>query len=93
MAASLEDVVLLLVRDGWLDSASLLSICAVYVEYGLLVDLVPTLMKVYFQSLQQPRFDYASQEVISKKRINQMPACAIHYSLDFGLVARFLGGE
>ena len=72
VAASLYNIVLFLLRDGWLDGASLFSICAVDVEYALLVDLVPTLMKVNFQSLQQPRFDYASQEVISKKRINQI---------------------
>ena len=50
-------------------------------------------MEVDFQSLRTPRFDYASQEVIPPHRIKQMASCAIHYGLDFGLVARFLGGE
>ena len=71
----------------------LLSLFVVDVEYELLVGLVPTLMKVDFQSLRTPRLDYASQEVIPKTKIKQLASCAIHYGLDFGLVARFLGGE
>ena len=50
-------------------------------------------MTVDFQSLRTPRLDYASQETIPPNRIKQMASCAIHYGLDFGLVARFLGGE
>ena len=61
-----------LVRYGWLDGASLLSLGAVDVEYELLVGLVPSLMKVNFQSLRNPRLDYASQEVIPPYRIKQM---------------------
>ena len=49
MAASLDNVVLFLVSYGWLDSAILLSVHAVDVEYVLLVDLVPNLMKVDFK--------------------------------------------
>ena len=93
VAASFDNGVVFLVRDVWLNDDMLLSIHGVDVEYSLLVDLVPTLMKVHFQSLQQPRYDYASQEVISRKSIKQMAACAIYYGLDFGLVASLLGGE
>ena len=62
-------------------------------EYDLLVCLVPTLMTVDFQSLRTPRLDYASQDTIPPHRIKQMASYAIHYGLDFDLVARFLGGE
>ena len=71
----------------------MIALGGVDVEYELMVRLVPTLMGVDFQSLRNPRFDYASQEVIPPHRIKQMASCAIHYRLDFGLVARFLGKE
>ena len=89
---SLDNVALFLVRDGWLDDVSLISLGEVDVEYELLVSLVPTFMTVDFQSIRTPRLDYASQDIIPPHRIKQMASCAIHYSLDFGLVARFLGG-
>ena len=93
VVASLNNVAFFLVRDGWLDDGTLTALGGVDVEYELMVRLVPILMEVDFQSLQNPRFDYAFQEVIPLHRINKMASCAIHYSLDFGLVARFLGRE
>ena len=40
-----------------------------------------------------PRHDYADQTEIDPKRVRLFAACAVHYNLDFGLVARYVGGE
>ncbi|KAL7517695.1 hypothetical protein ACHAWF_000146, partial [Thalassiosira exigua] len=46
-----------------------------------------------FSALQCSREDYAEQEEISNVRVRELTACTVHYGLDFGLVARYFGGE
>ncbi|KAL7525949.1 hypothetical protein ACHAWF_001576 [Thalassiosira exigua] len=46
-----------------------------------------------FSALQCAMEDYAEQEEISNMRVQELTACAVHFGLDFGLVAWYLGGE
>jgi hypothetical protein len=50
-------------------------------------------MRVDFSSLRIPRHNYATQVVIEPRRAWLLAACAVRYDLDFGLCARYLGGE
>ena len=56
---------------------------------------VPKLRRVDFSSLRMSRYNGATQAVIKTRRIwlLLLIACAAHYDLDFGLCARYLGGE
>ena len=50
-------------------------------------------MRVDFSSLRIPRHDYSTQVVIGPRRAWLLVACVVHYDLDFGLCARYLGRD
>ena len=50
-------------------------------------------MCVNFSGLRVPHCDYTVPVEIKPHRIWLLVVCAVHYDLDFGLCARYLGGE
>ena len=62
-------------------------------DYEAIIVNVPKLLNVDFSSLRLPRHDYISQVQIEPRRVWLLAACAVHYTLDFGLCIRYLDGE
>ena len=90
---SLDNGALFLVRDGWLIPESLAAIKSVDPDYEAMVRDVAYLKDLDFSSLRDRRPHYATQTEIPIARTAMMGALAIHYGLDYGLVARYLGRE
>ena len=54
---------------------------------------MPRLMRVDVFSLRMLQYDYATQAVIESRQAWLLTACAVHCNLDFGLCAKYVGGE
>ena len=96
-AATGATVLFVMIKQGWFEDGAFEGVALARIvlsdmhpDYESMIVTVPKLMNVDFSSLRIPRYDYASQTEIDKRRVWLLAACAVHYNLDFGLVVRFL---
>jgi hypothetical protein len=82
-----------LIKLNWLDNESLGVRSTIHPGFEAMVISIPRLLQVDFTSLKDPVLNYASHTSIAPTRVRLLTACAVHYSLDFGLVTRYLGGN
>ena len=87
--------VFFLIRDEWLlgDGEALAALASLHPDFDAMITSVPRLRRLDFSSLRLPLPDYNQHTTIDQDRVRLFAACAIHYGLDFGLVARYLDGE
>jgi len=53
----------------------------------------PTLVKIDFSPLREPRYNYELQKEISQHRVDMASAAMIHFGLEIGKVMRYMKGE
>eukprot|EP00804_Cyclotella_cryptica_P009920 CCRYP_017350-RA/>CCRYP_017350-RA protein AED:0.48 eAED:-0.34 QI:0/0/0/0.33/1/1/3/0/445 len=58
-----------------------------------IIDEAFRLRDVDFWSLIEPGYDYASQQTVPQRRIDQAVACLLHYKGEIGMLVPFLDGE
>ena len=81
-------------EEAWIGASRVSAILSEsHPDFAAIIFNLPRLILVDFFSLKNPRYDYADQIHINKKRVWLTTACSVHYNCDLGLVVRYLGGE
>jgi hypothetical protein len=89
-----DNVVIFLIKneDVYLTDEDINNLKNVSKMHQEMVNNVMRLRSINFSKLKLPRFDYAEQTKISQDRVDLATACTIHYSLNTGMVIRYLKG-
>ena len=69
------------------------ALAAAHPDFEAMIEQVPMLQKVDFSPLMKPWLDYKEHTLVDRERARMMTSCAVHYSLDMGLVVCYLSGE